>query len=427
MSALTGRLGTDNKAGRLTRQGAAEETAVLFLRFVGLYSVLQFMAIMPALGVLKLLSHLVAGLGAVVLLIRFVFVHGNEKIYPPIFVGLIVFYWGILGVLLFNGKDQGLVDLMKVALVPIFLLVGIGVAGIYDGERLREFFPVFRRYVFFLLFVPFLGWAVQSGLGYLGYATAVGGSAKDGPNTAIGYFINRNNFAFHLITLLALYNAFAIAPFRRPVVMLSGAVIVGALGGVAAVAGGLLICVAGVALLINISWAVPSVLLFAHAFPDIEVFQRINVVIESIRLLVNGTIDLATVTYAELFVRLNTTDLSFLFRLKHWLDILTIYFSETLPSRVFGMGVGASENVSAMRLVPHNDYIRLIVEFGAVTFVGFILMVCSLLWKIGRGWTGVPFFAAAIYFFSENLVNNFTAMALLFFAAGVAMNRKDSG
>ena len=90
---------------------------------------------------------------------------------------------------------------------------------------------------------------------------------------------------------------------------------------------------------------------------------------------------------------------------------------------LFGFGVGSSVRVSDLRLVPHNDYLRLLFEFGIVTLAGFVAMLALVFARLRRRWETVPLLAVAIYLFSENLVTNYTAMAFFFFSAGVLAER----
>lgn len=94
------------------------------------------------------------------------------------------------------------------------------------------------------------------------------------------------------------------------------------------------------------------------------VFSRIKPVIASIKLIASGRVNIATVTYGDLVRLLQTTDLSFLFRLKHWLNLWDLYASAPIEKIVFGLGVGASARLSDVGLIPHNDYLRMLIRCG---------------------------------------------------------------
>jgi hypothetical protein len=62
-------------------------------------------------------------------------------------------------------------------------------------------------------------------------------------------------------------------------------------------------------------------------------------------------------------------------------------------------------------------------EFGLVSLAAFVAMLALVFARLRRRWETVPLLAVAIYLFSENLINNFTAMAFFFFSAGVLAER----
>lgn len=94
---------------------------------------------------------------------------------------------------------------------------------------------------------------------------------------------------------------------------------------------------------------------------------------------------------------------------------------------LFGHGVGGSVRLSSIHLVPHNDYVRYLFECGVLTLAGFLLLLWLPLLRIGRRWELVPLLAVAIYFASENLINNYLAMAVFYFSVGATLYRVRQG
>jgi O-antigen ligase len=137
----------------------------------------------------------------------------------------------------------------------------------------------------------------------------------------------------------------------------------------------------------------------------------------------DGTINLNTATYADLVRILNTTDLSFIFRLKHWLNLLNIFQNGSGFDWMFGFGIGSSVALSDIRLVPHNDYLRYLFETGYISLIGFAMFMWTIMYNCGRRWESVPLFTITIYFFSENLINNYIAMSIFYFCAGALVLR----
>ena len=78
------------------------------------------------------------------------------------------------------------------------------------------------------------------------------------------------------------------------------------------------------------------------------------------------------------------------------------------------MAPGQTAPLTYAALVPHNDYLRVLAEYGPfnlIIFVGFLLHVRR---GLTTGATKVLFVVLCVYFFSENLLDNFTSMAIYF-------------
>jgi len=69
-------------------------------------------------------------------------------------------------------------------------------------------------------------------------------------------------------------------------------------------------------------------------------------------------------------------------------------------------------------MLPHHDYLRMRLGCGIAGLAGFAALLGSIVYQNGRRWESVPLCIIAFYFFSENLVNNYLAMALFYFCAG---------
>src|SRR5690606_6882954 len=111
--------------------------------------------------------------------------------------------------------------------------------------------------------------------------------------------------------------------------------------------------------------------------------SRITPVVQSLVLLHEGAINLRAVTFGQLVEILGTTDLSFLFRLKHWLNLWDLYASASGYEWLFGLGIGSSVALSSIGMVPHNDYLRMLFECGIVGLAGFVAMIGSIVYLSG--------------------------------------------
>lgn len=388
----------------------ADETVLFLALFSGYVALLSF-AIIAQSGLLKALANVFA----VVIFGVLAFVWSTRHLplsrVDGLSVALVLYFAGLGCSLIVNPKFIEWGDLLKVLLGPAFVVLGVA----FERSRaLRHWDRRDVRVMFYLLaLLP---------LAVLGVQLAQAGFAfLDIRGAAI--FANRNNAALYAITLIGLYVVLTGKPMRSILLFLVVGVMFGTLGVLLAVVLALTFTVAKpreVALL--------ALLVFLGAagyllFPTVPPFTRVTPVVDSIRYLAEGRINLYTVTFADLVLLLKTSDLSFLFRLKHWTDLWTIYSNSDAYHWMFGLGIGSSVRLSDMHLVPHNDYVRYLFEFGLLTFSGFVSILAITLWRCGRRWETVPLLAVVIYFFSENLITNYTAMAFFYFAAGALSQR----
>jgi O-antigen ligase len=212
-------------------------------------------------------------------------------------------------------------------------------------------------------------------------------------------------------------------PVRSLILFMAAGVMFGTLGVLLAVVIALALTVARPRELFVLGFLIAGTVVGYLIWPEEKPFVRFTPVIDTVRYLLDGRINLATATFAELVLLLKTQDLSFVFRLKHWVDMLSIWGNGDVYNWLFGYGVGSTVRLTDFRLVPHNDYLRLLFEFGLVALAGFVTMLVLIFARLGRRWETVPLLTVAIYLFSENLMNNYTAMAFFFFSAGVLAER----
>jgi hypothetical protein len=396
------------------------EGAALFLAQFTAYVVLMGLAYTAQSGLIKALGNVYA----VVIFGLVAFAWATRR-HPPsswataLVVCYIVYLTGIACSLAVNPGDIDWGDLVKISLVPAFAVFGAA----FERRRLALQHPVLwqrtdvRVMLGLLIAVPLLTWAAQ---------LVQSGFAIDGiRETSI--FANRNNAAVYAVTMLALVAAILGRPIRSLVLFMLAGMMFGTLGVLLAVVLALAMTVARPRELLILALLLVAAAVGYMVWPEQKPFIRFTPVIDTVRYLIDGRIKLHSTTYAELVLLLKTQDLSFVFRLKHWVDLLTVWGSADLYQWLFGLGVGSSVRESDMRLVPHNDYLRLMFEFGIVTLVAFVAMLVMVFARLGRRWESVPLLAVTIYLFSENLINNYTAMAFFFFSAGVLAERVGYG
>lgn len=125
-----------------------------------------------------------------------------------------------------------------------------------------------------------------------------------------------------------------------------------------------------------------------------------------------------SMSYQRLVLLTGSTDLSGFFRLIHWSNIWDIYSSGSLGTLIFGYGPGETPALTYAEMVPHNDYLRILVEYGPINLGIFVCFLIHIRGKLKTPPARVLFVVLCIYFFSENLLDSFTSMTLFFAYAG---------
>lgn len=138
-----------------------------------------------------------------------------------------------------------------------------------------------------------------------------------------------------------------------------------------------------------------------------------------------GIGSIAQASYADLHLR-RGTDLSGYFRIIHWAEILGRWRDAGPGAWLFGQGGGSTPALTTAKLVPHNDYLKVAVEFGIFAFGTFVALIVTAALGIKDRVQRALFLVVAIYFASENLLANFASMALLFGFAGLIRGGRDA-
>ncbi len=123
-------------------------------------------------------------------------------------------------------------------------------------------------------------------------------------------------------------------------------------------------------------------------------------------------------SYQELVQLTGSTDLSGFFRLIHWTNIWELYSGGSIGTWIFGYGPGETPALSYAGMVPHNDYLRILVEYGPLNLAIFVCFLAYVRAALTIGAAKILFVVLCIYFFSENLLDSFTSMTLFFAYAG---------
>jgi hypothetical protein len=391
----------------------AADGAVLFLAQFTAYVLLLGLAYTAQSGLLKALANVYA-----VVIFGLVGFAWLTRRYPPsswsvaVFVCFSTYIVGIICSLIVNPQDVLWADLVKLAIAPAFLFFGAA----FERARGDGFLwqrPAVRLMFATLVIVPLVTWGGQ---------LLQSGFEIDGVRET-SIFANRNNAAVYAVTMVGLFTVLYGRPLRSLLLFLLVGVMFGTLGVLLAVLIALTLTVARPRELVALAVLLAAGTVGYLLYPEVGPFKRITPVVESIRLLAEGRINLRTVTFGELVLLLKTSDLSFLFRLKHWTDLWHVFSAGDTYNWLFGHGVGSAQRLTELKLVPHNDYLRVGFEFGLVTLLAWLGMLALVLWRCGRRWETVPLLVVLIYFFSENLITNYIAMAFFYFSAGALSER----
>lgn len=408
--------GLNRKQAALAADGAPAEynPHSLFLALATAYVVLLAASSALGMGLFRALTYVLAIFMPAVIAIHMAGRREYSLVGMGLAISLMLYYYGLLGSIAYNFQEIDWPVAIKLVLAPLFLLLG---AKVESRSPPGMAFTPKAWFMFGLIVVlPLAVLALQ-------LATGKNVLAR-GADFSI--FSNRNSAALYGVSLLGLFTVFSRKPPTNVLIYFAVGAAFATLGVLIAVIVSLMLLVAKRENLIRytIGLLVAGAGILVLAINDVWVFTRFKPVIGTIELLLDPRIQFASLSYERLYHLLGTTDLSLAFRIKHWHDLLDIYFSAPIYNWVFGMGVGASSRLSQAMMVPHNDYLRIFFECGVITSVGFILLLTSMLAKLGRGWSAVPFLAIFLYMFSENLVDNFIAIVIFYYAGGVLIYRQ---
>jgi hypothetical protein len=96
-------------------------------------------------------------------------------------------------------------------------------------------------------------------------------------------------------------------------------------------------------------------------------FDQAIATFESIKPLVElGLEAVSRMSFKELVILTGTTDLSGFFRVIHWADIWGVYSSSSFGTLLFGYGIGRTPDLTILKLVPHNECLRILAEYGSL-------------------------------------------------------------
>jgi hypothetical protein len=178
-----------------------------------------------------------------------------------------------------------------------------------------------------------------------------------------------------------------------------------------------------------ISFIIIIVSYYVYNYSNLHIIERLKSSVKGFSILFSyDSIEaISKISYGQLASQVGSGDLSFLFRIKHWFNIILVNSNSDLIYWLFGHGNDSIISLTKAELRAHNDYIRLMFEVGFLYVMTFILFNFYLVKKIGLNIYALPFLIVLMYFFTENLIDNFLAMSLLYYFVGMIIALKEKG
>lgn len=139
--------------------------------------------------------------------------------------------------------------------------------------------------------------------------------------------------------------------------------------------------------------------------PESRLINQFEVIGDQMQNVVNGS----NIAYYAQEKVLGSGSGSALWRIEHWRQTLALYLDGTPAEQIFGFGIGGA--VRIMGILPHNEYLRILLEQG---LFGLSLFLFAWYRMIRTAPVQVRYIGliVAIYSFSENNLDNFPFMAL---------------
>ncbi|ACA19312.1 O-antigen polymerase [Methylobacterium sp. 4-46] len=307
---------------------------------------------------------------------------------------------------LFNMTSLVLSDFIKYISVYVFYA-----AGRSDRSPIRGF-EKFSLLVLFALPIVFM---------------AIGKSkvyeieiALRGHQEAIGYIYNQNTAVLYYCSIL-----FAAAPMlgRYAIVLqLINAAVMTKIGAILATLLAVTLWIAVPVRKESVLAGIFIAFVCVAAF-SLGAFDRVIAALDNLSLVFSMQPQaLVSMPYRDLVELTGSTDLSSFFRLIHWSNIWDVFVSNP-ANWLVGYGPGQTITLTYSALAPHNDYLRVLAEYGLPSLIVFVCFLYHVWKSLGNGPERVLFLVLCVYFFSENLIESFSSMGLFFAYAGRTTRR----
>jgi len=139
-----------------------------------------------------------------------------------------------------------------------------------------------------------------------------------------------------------------------------------------------------------------------------KITSQVNVIFYTF----NDLISMQKIDYGTLLLQYGPSGLSGIWRMEFWISILDYWIHSDFIQLFIGHGLGSSALLFGN--VPHNEYLRILVEQG---FIGLCLIIFFYITIYGRLHTDYRYLLIifSIFSFTENNLDNYLYMSLLMF------------
>jgi hypothetical protein len=314
-----------------------------------------------------------------------------------------------------NTVFHSLIKHIVVCILYIFIF-SMGLAPIYST-------PFRTVFIFALLFMGLVSFFVPNV------------TETDDVMRMSGLFVNANNFSLSMMTLLFLIDEDKDSRARKisiHAILVLFLVLSGTSGAILAYLGAMsfkyfvslkssyryrnkwILAPLGIALILL------GCLLTAPLFIDVPIVNRIvtqlYLIWHELPLAASGY----QLDYGNLSYMYGTSDCSGIWRISHWRTCIDVIANSNMVQLLCGHGILSSSLL--LYKVPHNDYLRVLIEQGIIGLTLYIAFFITVIRRIdSRYWYCIA--AIALYCFTENNMENLLFMSIFVFFLASAQKR----
>jgi len=302
-----------------------------------------------------------------------------------------------------------------VCILYIFIF-SMGLAPIYST-------PYRTVFILVLLFMGFVSFIVPNV------------SETDDVMRMSGFFVNANMFSLSMMTLLFLINEEKDSRAKKisiHAILILFLLLSGTSGAILAYLGAMLFKYfvllksshryrnKWILVSIGIALVLLGCMLTTNLFMDVPIAKRIvtqlSLVWHELPLAASGY----ELDYGKLSSMYGTSDCSGIWRISHWRTCVDVIADANIVQLICGYGIGASSLL--LYKVPHNDFLRVLMEQGIIGLTLYIAFFLTVFRRIDWRYR-YCIIAIALYCFSENNMDNLLFMTIFAFFLASAQSK----